>query len=58
MGQLFNRSKMDNLEELMVQHISEFIAAVKQKGRAFDLMPACRALEADIICESAHYAGK
>lgn len=50
MGQLFNRSKMDNLEELMVRHVEELVGAVKHTTGSFDVMPACRALEADIIC--------
>lgn len=50
MGQLFNRSQMHKLEGLMLRHINAFI----QLGTAFrhelNLTPACRALEADIIC--------
>lgn len=52
MGQLFNRSKMEHLEGLMAQQVAELVAAIKQRNRAFDLMPACRALEADIICKN------
>ena len=51
MGQLYNRSKMDNLEELMVQHVEQLVGAIKHTTGSFDIMPACRALEADIICK-------
>lgn len=51
MGQLFNLSKMDNLRELMLQQVDGFVRALKQGGhRPVDLVPACRALEADIVC--------
>ncbi|OJD38796.1 cytochrome p450 [Diplodia corticola] len=50
MGQLFNLSKMDNLTELMLQQVDIFVSALKQRrGRPVDLVPACRALEADIV---------
>ncbi|KAK0609856.1 Cytochrome P450 monooxygenase yanH, partial [Lasiodiplodia hormozganensis] len=50
MGQLFNLSKMDNLRELMLQQVDGFVRALKQGGhRPVDLVPACRALEADIV---------
>lgn len=51
MGQLFNRSKMPKLESLMVHHIRLFADALVKKNKAIDINSACRALEADIICE-------
>lgn len=50
MGQLYNRSKMPNLESLMCRHISEFIKTIGSREGPFDVAVACRALEADIIC--------
>ncbi|KAH7031818.1 benzoate 4-monooxygenase cytochrome p450 [Macrophomina phaseolina] len=50
MGQLFNLSKMDNLTELMLEQVTCFVDALKQgRYQAVDLIPACRALEADIV---------
>ncbi|EKG17548.1 UcrQ [Macrophomina phaseolina MS6] len=50
MGQLFNLSKMDNLTELMLEQVNCFVDALKQgRYQAVDLIPACRALEADIV---------
>ncbi|KAI1076101.1 benzoate 4-monooxygenase cytochrome p450 [Whalleya microplaca] len=52
MGQLFNRSKMDNLEGLMLHHINQWVAAIAKKtDMVVDLAAACRALEADIISD-------
>ncbi|KAM0810056.1 putative Cytochrome P450 [Seiridium cardinale] len=51
MGQLFNRSQMHKLEGLMVHHISTFIHAITVSRNEVNLMPACRALEADIISD-------
>ncbi|KAK6225498.1 benzoate 4-monooxygenase cytochrome p450 [Colletotrichum tabaci] len=51
LGQLFSRSKIGNLEGLMLHHVNEFVRAVGQQQRPFDVGPACRALEADIISE-------
>lgn len=52
MGQLFNRSKIQNLEALMLGHIREFVAALERKRGPLDAGSACRALEADIMCTS------
>ncbi|TQN68409.1 Cytochrome P450 monooxygenase yanH [Colletotrichum shisoi] len=51
LGQLFSRSKIGNLEGLMLHHVNEFVGAVGEQQRPFDVGPACRALEADIISE-------
>lgn len=51
MGQLYNQSKIDNLEQLMLYHISRWVEAASMKSTGFDVVPACRALEADIMCE-------
>lgn len=34
----------------MLHHINSFVEAMGQKRGAIDIGPACRALEADIIC--------
>ncbi|KAK1716874.1 uncharacterized protein BDZ83DRAFT_722671 [Colletotrichum acutatum] len=52
LGQLFSRSNIEKLEGLMLHHIEEFISAVGKRSTSFDVGPACRALEADIICET------
>lgn len=57
MGQLFNRSQMHKLEGLMLHHISTFVRAIAGLKGQVDLTPACRALEADIICKQALYLG-
>ncbi|TEA10796.1 Cytochrome P450 monooxygenase yanH [Colletotrichum sidae] len=49
LGQLYSRSKMSNLEELMLQNVDNFVHAIRQKFETFDAGSACRALEADII---------
>ncbi|KAH7129294.1 benzoate 4-monooxygenase cytochrome p450, partial [Dactylonectria macrodidyma] len=49
MGQLFSRSKMPNLESLMLHHVHAFINALAEQTEAIDINSACRALEADII---------
>lgn len=50
MGQLFNRSKVSRLEPLISSHVEKFVNQVRFLGPRVDLMEACRALEADIIC--------
>jgi hypothetical protein len=50
MGQLYNRSQMHKLEELMMRHVAAFLQALTPFRDEVDLIPACRALEADIIC--------
>lgn len=55
MGQLFNRSQMHKLEGLMQHHVNAFMRAIAAPGDEVDLIPACRALEADIICSLAFY---
>ncbi|KAH8594050.1 benzoate 4-monooxygenase cytochrome p450 [Bisporella sp. PMI_857] len=50
MGQLFNRSKMHLLEGMMIEKVTGFVDVLLQRGtNAFNLVPACRALEADIV---------
>ncbi|KAL0935070.1 cytochrome [Colletotrichum truncatum] len=51
LGRLYSRSQMVNLEALMLQHVNHFVQAMHQRSVAFDIGPACRALEADIISE-------
>ena len=50
MGQLYNRSKVPLLEELMLGHIAHWTRCIARSARAVDLPVSCRALEADIIC--------
>lgn len=53
MGVLFNRSRVPALIPMMLEQISNFdslLAEESQKG-SIDLVPTCRALEADIVCE-------
>lgn len=52
LGQLFSRTNITKLEGLMLHHINAFVDAVGQKHGSIDVGPACRALEADIICTS------
>ncbi|KKY15894.1 putative benzoate 4-monooxygenase cytochrome p450 [Phaeomoniella chlamydospora] len=50
MGQLYNRTKMDNLHVMMLDEVENFVRALKGKAqRRLELIAACRALEADII---------
>lgn len=56
MGQLFNRSQMHKLEGLMMHHIGAFMRALSSTSDEVNLMPACRALEADIICTHTLYS--
>ncbi|CAK7210551.1 hypothetical protein SEUCBS140593_000864 [Sporothrix eucalyptigena] len=51
MGQLYNRSKVPLLEELMLHHIEHWTRCVVQSSQAVDLPVACRALESDIISD-------
>lgn len=52
MGQVYNRSKMDNLHDLMAEEVEKFLNALEgQADSCVELVTACRALEADIICE-------
>lgn len=53
MGVLFNRSRVPSLTPMMLEQISRFntlLADLCQKG-PIDLVPTCRALEADIVCK-------
>ncbi|KAF7918209.1 uncharacterized protein EAE98_009821 [Botrytis deweyae] len=49
MGQLFNRSQMYKLEGLMLHHIDQFVQTVASSRDRVNLLPVCRALEADIM---------
>ncbi|OBU01046.1 hypothetical protein VE01_00916 [Pseudogymnoascus verrucosus] len=50
MGQIFNRSKMNLLEEYMTEKIAAFVLLLRQRGvQPVELARACRALEADIV---------
>lgn len=50
MGQIFNRSKMNLLEEYMTEKIAAFVLLLRQRGvQPVELSRACRALEADIV---------
>ncbi|CAK7210019.1 hypothetical protein SCUCBS95973_000651 [Sporothrix curviconia] len=49
MGQLYNRSRVPLLEELMVKHIAHWMRCIARSSQAVDLAVSCRALEADII---------
>ncbi|KAK1459942.1 cytochrome P450 [Colletotrichum melonis] len=51
LGQLFSRSNIEKLEGLMLHHIDNFVSAVERRSVSFDIGPACRALEADIISD-------
>lgn len=52
MGQLFNLSKIDALEEMMTENITVFVQTLEQQmPRAIEVVRACRALEADIVCK-------
>ncbi|KAF3762830.1 cytochrome P450, partial [Cryphonectria parasitica EP155] len=51
MGQLYNKSKIDKLQELMQLHIARWLEAARRRPSGFDVVPACRALEADIISD-------
>lgn len=53
MGQLYNRSKMENLQGLMTLVIDDFVQTLKQhfQDKLIDCPPACRALEADLMCK-------
>lgn len=61
LGQLFSRSNIAKLEGLMLHHINAFVDAIGHKDGPIDVGPACRALEADIICtipQNADYEGE
>lgn len=52
MGQVYNKSKMDNLHDMMVEEVDDFVQVLKSRvGACMELREACRALEADIICK-------
>lgn len=52
MGVLFNRSRVPLLTQMMLEEISNFekLLAKLSQGKV-NLVPTCRALEADIVCE-------
>lgn len=52
MAQLFSRSKVPQLEKLIVAHVERFVRKVAEGGETVDLGVAARALEADIMCKS------
>ena len=52
MGVLFNRSKVPILTQMMVEEISRFNTLLGNLSQgSLDLIPTCRALEADIVCK-------
>ncbi|KAF7887599.1 hypothetical protein EAF00_009893 [Botryotinia globosa] len=51
MGQLFNRSQMHKLEGLMINHIDQFVQSIASSRDRVNLLPVCRALEADIMSD-------
>lgn len=57
MGQLYNRSKMDNLHDMMLETVTSFVKALKlHTASHVELVTACRALEAEVICKSLYFA--
>ena len=59
MGVLFNRSRVPHLVPMMLDQISRFnllLDNLRLKG-PIDLVPTCRALEADIVCKFSPAAG-
>lgn len=57
MGQLYNRSKMYILHDMMLEAVTSFVEALKlHAGSYVELVTACRALEADVICKSLYLA--
>jgi hypothetical protein len=58
MGQLFNLSKVCALEDMMTGKVAEFVGILKEQiARPVEVIRACRALEADIICRFLSDAG-
>lgn len=52
MGQLFNLSKIGALEGMMTENVTSFVQALEKRvGWSIEVVRACRALEADIVCE-------
>lgn len=52
MGVLFNRSKVPLLTQMMLEELSKFNNLLSSlRHGALDLVPTCRALEADIVCK-------
>ena len=52
MGQLFNVSKISALEDMMAEKVNTFVQALDQKSSSpVQVIQACRALDADIICK-------
>ncbi|KAM5386582.1 hypothetical protein ACJZ2D_000545 [Fusarium nematophilum] len=49
MGQLFSRSKVPQVEKLILYHVDRFTSTIQRTGPKVDLMVASRALEADIM---------
>lgn len=51
MGQVYSRSEISDLEGLMTKHVAHWIGCISLQSSAVDLISACRALEADIVCK-------
>jgi hypothetical protein len=54
MGLLFNRSRVPFLSQMMleeVSHFGELLRVLSTRNGLIDLIPTCRTLEADIVCE-------
>jgi hypothetical protein len=52
MGQLFKMSNISALEDMMVEKVENFIQALHEKGSSpVQVVRACRALDADVICK-------
>lgn len=51
MAQLYSRSKVPYVEELISFHVARFVQKIRGTGPLVDLVAASRALEADIMCK-------
>ena len=54
MAQLFSRSKVPQLEKLIMSHVQRFVRKIREGAGRVDLGVAARALEADIMCKCIH----
>ena len=51
MGRLYTRSRIVLLENLMLRQVGRWCDIMRNQRHVHDLSWACRALEADIVCE-------
>ena len=53
MAQVYSKGKLGDIAVMLIAHTEAWVSSGRWSANVADLSHACRALEADIMCESA-----